>query len=90
MNHHKESGQSSKMMWLMMAFCLLPLLVTIFWGSGGVRTGSSGWITIAVIIIFGALHFFVMKKMHMHSGDNVVNKDSKENKNSHHSGHGCH
>jgi len=62
-NNHGTGGHDSKMMWLMMIGCALPLIILLF--SGG-STGGLNWFAIAAIGVFIAGHFWLMRRGHQH------------------------
>lgn len=72
MNHQHHD---SKMMWLMMLGCALPLLLATFFGSGGSSAGI--WIVIGIggMVL---LHWIAMRK----SGDRHSDHEQSSNLNS--------
>ena len=89
--HNNQNGdkQNSKMMWIMMLCCAVPLLLIILFGLGGRAFGASTWVIFGGMALMVIAHFFMMGKSHKHGVDNEEdqNKDGKNNKT--HSGHGC-
>ncbi len=75
-NNNNPGGHDSKMMWLMMLGCLLPV---VFIGLAGGRSGrSSIWILLAVGGML-ALHWFTMRKSGTHNHSDNTNTDATGN-----------
>ena len=63
MNHSNHGD--SKMMWLMMAGCLLFPALIWFTGGGG-RLGGGSWVWLIPAIIFIAIHLVMMIRHSVH------------------------
>lgn len=55
-NNDSNGGHDSKMMWMMMLMCLLPVALVLFSGQGGGRGAT--WILLGVGAVMLGVHFF--------------------------------
>lgn len=76
--HDKNNtgGHDSKMMWLMMLGCMLPVLLIGFTNGGGGR--NLVWTLLIVGGMLG-LHWFVMRRGHGHGGHCGSHGDNADN-----------
>lgn len=84
-NKNQNSNHDSKMMWWMMAGCvLLPILLLLF--GGRINTGGEGrsWPWLIFVILFIAMHVGMMFGHGKHGSDQ---KDGERSKDSDQSGH---
>ena len=58
-NNNGNGGHDSKMMWLMMLGCMLPILILVFTGGGAGR--SAIWLVLLVVGGMLAMHWFMMR-----------------------------
>lgn len=96
-NNHGTGGHDSKMMFLMMIFCGLPLIILLF---SRKSTGGFNWFAIAAIGAFIAGHFWLMRRGHQnhqhqdddknHSHATGVDDNSSNDQSHGNKGSGCH
>ncbi|MEK7651741.1 MAG: hypothetical protein AAB351_00815 [Patescibacteria group bacterium] len=72
MNHNNHD---SKMMWLMMACCLAPVILILFFGVGAKSFGVGTWIILGFLAVYAIWHFIIKKK----TGQNKDKKDVESN-----------
>jgi cell division protein FtsW (lipid II flippase) len=89
--HGHNDKNSSKMMWVMMIGCVLPMVLLLFLGTGK-GFGSSSWIALGAVGLMFVIHLFMMiprKNTHEEHKMNENNKDNNTGNKNHSSGHGC-
>lgn len=83
MPNQNSSDHGSKMMWLMILCCALPIV--IFGLFGGQAIGAPTWLIFAVLAALLVVHLWSMKKSGHHPAPPENDKKSADS----HSHHGC-
>ena len=61
-----HNNHDSKMMWVMMLMCALPLVILIFASS---FSFNSNWFVIGIIVLMIVGHFWFMRRGHKHNDE---------------------
>lgn len=89
MPNQNSSDHSSKMMWLMILCCALPVIIFSLFGGQAIGAlvwpglGGSAWLIFGVLAVFLAVHLWLMKKSANHPAPPGNGKKSDDSR-SHH------